>query len=298
VLTGVPFWTWQLVVALGINVVIQAIQIGAYAARLAGVRSGRIATSISLFNLFVTASRLATLVYTLMLSPIADRAGNAIKDLLPRAAHAAVSPASAAVIASIQQTFELQLRLIILAGTLGTILGSLLLPMFTYMYVRGVRSFARTKSLPHSLARLFDPRVMADVLSHIRIPRWRELRAFSTHNIPRRLLIFNVVVTGIYAIGVVAADYASVLDVNVTRTDVTISGIINGIGTVAFAFFVDPTSSIIVDEAVKGERPHGEVKAMVFYLALTAIVGWVVSQLLLWPAAKIIESVAHLVYQR
>jgi hypothetical protein len=269
---------------------VQAIQIGAYAARLAGVRTGRIATSISLFNLFVTASRLATLVYTLMLGPLSDKAGNAVKSLLlkpPPNVHELVS--------GVQHTFEWQLRLIILAGTLGTILGSLMLPMFVYLYIRGVRSFERTKSLPHSLARLFNPRVAWDVISHLRIPHYSEIFSFSTRNIPRRLLIFNVVVTGIYAIGVVAAYYASVIDVNVARTAIGISGIINGIGTIAFTFFVDPTSSIIVDEAVKGERPHEEVKSMVFYLSLTAIIGWLVSQVLLWPAAWIIAAVAHLV---
>jgi len=284
IIAPVPFWTWQLVVALIVNAIVQAIQIGAYAARLAGVRTGRIATSISLFNLFVTASRLATLVYTLMLGPLADAAGNAIK------AH----PFSPGVPA-IQETFEWQLRAIIVAGTVGTLIGSLLLPMFTYLYVRGVRSFERTKSLPHSLVRMFDYRVIGDVLGRIRVPHYSEIFAFSPHGIPRRLLIFNVVVTGIYAIGVVAAYYASILDVNIARTAIGISGIINGIGTVAFTFFVDPTSSIIVDEAVKGERPHAEVKAMVFYLSLTAIIGWLLSQLILWPAAEIIKVVAHLV---
>lgn len=288
----VPFWTWQLVVALAINVLVQAIQIGAYAARLAGVRTGRIATSISLFNLFVTASRLATLVYTLMLGPLSDKAGNAVKTLVTR--HPQL-PDTGVLVGQIQHTFEWQLRLIIVAGTIGTIVGSLMLPMFTYLYVRGVRSFEQTKSLPHSLARLADPRVLWDVLTHLRVPHYREIFRFSTRNIPRRLLIFNVVVTGIYAIGVVAAYYASVLDVNVARTAIGISGIINGIGTVAFTFFVDPTSSIIVDEAVKGERPHEEVKAMVFYLSLTAIIGWLVSQVLLWPAAWIISAVAHIV---
>ena len=293
-LSTLPFWSWQLVVALAINVLVQAIQIGAYAARLAGVRTGRIATSISLFNLFVTASRLATLVYTLMLGPLSDGAGNAVKALTPKAGHELL-PAAANAIGQIQGTFEWQLRFIIIAGTIGTILGSLLLPMFTYMYVRGVRSFERTKSLPHSMVRLFDPRVIGDILAHVRMPSLTELRSFSAKNIPRRLLIFNVIVTGIYAIGVVAAYYASVFDVNVARTAIGISGIINGIGTIAFTFFVDPTSSIIVDEAVKGERPHSDVKSMVFYLSLTAILGWLLSQLLLWPSAEIIKLVAHLV---
>lgn len=289
-MTDVPFWTWQLVVAILVNAFVQAIQIGAYAARLAGVRTGRIATSISLFNLFVTASRLAALVYTLMLGPLSDRAGNAIRALL---AHP--SALTHGQIAAIQHVFEWQLRAIVLGGLLGTIIGSLLLPMFTTLYVRGVRSFERTHSLPHSMVRVFNPAVISDLIRHIRLPSFGELSSFSAKNIPRRLLIFNVVVTGIYAIGVVAAYYASVLDVTVDRTAIGTSGIINGIGTIAFTFFVDPTSSIIVDQAVKGERPHQDVKSMVFYLALTAIIGWVLCQLILWPSAEVIKAVAHLV---
>lgn len=277
---------------MAINVVIQAIQIGAYAARLAGVRTGRIGTSISLFNLLVTASRLTALVYTLMLGPLSDRAGNAVKAISTHRARYADAPL---LISHIQHEFEWQLRLIIAAGMVGTILGAVLLPMFVYLYVRGVRSFERTKSLPHSVARLASPRVLLQVISHVRVPHYREIFAFSTRNIPRRLLIFNVVVTGIYAIGVVAAYYASVIDVNVARTAIGTSGIVNGIGTIAFTFFVDPTSAIIVDEAVKGERPAEEVKAMVFYLALTAIIGWLASQVLLYPATLAIAEVARLV---
>lgn len=291
---GVHFWTWQLVIALLINAIVQAIQIGAYAARLAGVRTGRIATSTSLFNLFVTASRLATLVYTLMLGPLADTAGNAVRSLLAHNSPFSL-PIRLELIWSVQHTFEWQLRAIIIAGTVGTAIGSMLLPTFTYLYVRGVRSFERTKSMPHSIVRIFSPRVIGDLFRSLRTPRFSEIRGFSLKGIPRRLLIFNVVVTGVYAIGVVAAYYASVLDVNVTRTAIGISGIINGIGTVAFTFFVDPTSSIIVDEAVKGERDHEEVRSMVFYLSVTAIAGWLLSQLLLWPAAEVIKIVAHLV---
>jgi hypothetical protein len=279
----ISFWSWQLVAALVINVVIQIIQIGAYAARLAGVRTGRVATSISLFNLFVTASRLSSMIYTLMLGPLSDRAGYAVR----------TAPAFA--ISGIQHTFELQLRLIILAGTIGTVLGGVFLPMFTYLYVRGVRSFEQTRSIPHSLARLFYPSVAFDVIRHIRIPGWREVIAFSPRRIPKRLLVFNVVVTGVYAIGVVAAYYASVLAPSVARTAVGTSGLINGIGTIAYTFFVDPTSSMIVDEAVKGERPHEDVKSLVFYLALTAVIGWVLSQFILWPSAEFIAIVDHLV---
>jgi hypothetical protein len=275
------FWSTQLVLALVLNCIVQAIQIGAYAARLAGVQSGRIGTSISLFNLFVTASRFANLIYAPMLGTISDRAAHSVRS--PLFADAAI------------HQFEEQARLIVLAGTVGTALGALLLPTFTYLFMRGVSSFERHGSVPRAILRLGDYRVVADVLRTVRLPAPRTLSRFSVRDVPAGLLLGNVVVTGIYAIGVVAAVYASVLDPNVARTATLLSGIVNGIATIAFALIVDPTSAYITDQAVKGERPVSDVKAMVFYLALTAIVGTLLSQLILYPAALFIGSVAHFV---
>jgi hypothetical protein len=275
------FWSSQLVLALALNLVVQTIQIGAYAARLAGVLSGRIATSISLFNLFVLVSRLANLAYAPMLGTISDRT-----------AHAARNPALAD--AAMHQ-FDLQIRLIVVAGTVGTALGALLLPTFLMLFMRGIRAFERLGSVPRAMLRLFDPRVVFDILRSPRIPRPASLARFSPRHIPAELLVGNVVVTGIYAIGVVASVYASILRPEVARTAVLLSGVVNGIATISFSLIVDPTSAYITDQAVKGERPLLEVKSMVFYLALTAIAGTLLSQLILYPAALFIGWVAHVV---
>jgi hypothetical protein len=275
------FWSSQLVLAIVLNCIVQSIQIGAYAARLAGVQSGRIGTSISLFNLFVTASRFANLIYAPMLGTISDRAAHAMHDPLMRGA--------------VDAQFALQVRLIVLSGTLGTIIGALMLPTFTHLFMRGVSAFERLGSVPRAIARMRDPRVLGDIIRSIRPPPRNLLNRFRIHDVPAGLLVGNVIVTGIYAIGVVAAVYASVLDPAVARTATLLSGIVNGVATIAFALVVDPTSAYITDQAVKGERPVSDVKAMVFYLALTAIVGTLLSQLILYPAALFIGSVARFV---
>src|SRR5579863_577623 len=237
-------WSGKLIGAMLITFVVQGVTIGAYAARLAGVQTKRIATSISLFNLFVTTGRLANLFVIFFMGPLSDQAGNAVRDLK-------ASPAAAAVW---QSVFEEQLRLIILAGTLVMVVFSLFLPMFTYLFRRGVHSFEARGSVPHSLARLLSPRVMADVLKSERLPSLQDLRKFDWRSLPKRLLIFNTVVMCVYAIGVQAAYLASVLDINVARTSIGLSGVINGVGTIAFTLFVDPTSAIITDQAIHGKR--------------------------------------------
>lgn len=276
-------WTGRLWGAMAITFVVQGVTIGAYAARLAGVQTRRIATSISLFNLFSTAGRLANLFGIFFVGPLSDSAGNAV-EVLKR------DPVAAA---AWMHVFEMQLRLIIFAGTAGMIVFALFLPMFAYLFRRGVRSFEYRGSVPHSLARLANVRVAGDVIAAERLPSWQEVRAFDWRALPRRLLIFNTLVTGVYAIGVPAAFLASVLDPNVARTASNLSGVINGIGTIAFTLFVDPTSSMITDQAIHGQRTVEEVRAMVFYLSLTAIAGTLLSQVVFYPAAIVIEVVAR-----
>ena len=267
-----------------ITFIVQGVTIGAYAARLAGVQTGRIATSISLFNLFMTAGRLANLFSAFFVGPLSDAAGNAVTRFA----------AFPIIVSAWQHTFEWQLRLIIFAGTLGMVCFALLLPMFVYLFRRGIKSFEARGSLPHSLFRLADFGVVSDVARAQRIPPLHVLRAFSWRDLPKRMLIFNIVVTGVYAIGVQSSFLASILDPAAARTAITLSGIINGIGTIAFTLFVDPTSSMITDQAIRGERSMDQVKAMVLYLSVTAIIGTVLSQVIFYPAAQLIAFAAAL----
>ncbi len=275
------FWSTQLVLAIVLNTFLNAVQIGAYAARLAGVMTGRVGTSISLFNLFVTVSRFANMFYAPMLGTISDRAGLV----------ATCVPAASALAA---HTFEMQMRAIIFASTVGSLLGAILLPTFAYIFVRGVGAFERRGSIPGSLARLADVRVLLDIVRTVRAPSPRVFGRFRLRDVPAKLLVGNILVTGIYAVGVVAAYLASVLRPDVARTALSASGLVNGIATIAFAVIVDPTSAYIVDQAAKGERTLHDVKTMVLYLGATAVIGTLASQLILVPAALFIGGAAHL----
>jgi hypothetical protein len=258
------------------------VTIGAYAARLAGVQTHRIATSISLYNLFMTLGRLATIFSVFFVAPLADAAGNAV----------IAYRADPVLTAQWQHAYDFQLRMIIFGGTLGMLTFAMFLPMFVYLFRRGVHSFEMRGSVPHALVQLLRPRNLVQVFRAERLPSWSQIRSFDWHTVPRRLLVFNVIVTAVYAIGVPAAFLASVLDAQAARTASNLSGVINGIGTIAFTLFVDPTSSMITDQAIHGKRSVEEVRSMVFYLSVTAIVGTLVSQVIFYPAALVIEYVA------
>jgi Alternate to MurJ len=279
-MTGI--FVTNLIIAAGLNFVTQAIQIGAYAARYAGVTTGRIATAISLFSLLVTASRLASLFMTPALGGLADSTAN---------------PAIAAHLATVAPDaiarFDLQARLIVAGGSAGILLGGFLLPLFLVMFVRGISAFERFHSIPRALARLFDPRVLVALMREIR-PRRIDLADFPRHAVPSKLLIANTLLFAVYAVGVVAAYYASVLDLDARTTATGLSGLVNGIGTIAFSLFVDPTTALIVDRAARGERPRNHVSAMIFWLVATAFLGTLLAQVILAPAAWYIAAAAHL----
>jgi len=275
-------WTPNLIIAVCLTVVTQAIQIGAYAARYAGVITGRIATAISLFSLLVTASRLASLFMTPALGALADGPANYATD-----AHLKAVPPG------LLAHFDLQIRLIIAAGSVGILIGGLLLPMFLTMFVRGIGAFERFGSIPRALMRLSDPLVMRDLFAAVlTAPRFR-LANFPISAIPRQLLVANVVLFAFYSVGVVAAYYASVLDLHARLTAGGLSGLVNGVGTIAFALFIDPNTAFIVDQTVRNERPRRDVGAMIFWLIVTAFIGTIIAQLILAPAAQYIAAVAN-----
>ncbi len=273
----------ELVIAMVLNFTTQAIQIGAYAARYAGVTTGRIATAISLFSLFVTASRLASLFLVPSLGVLADRT-----------VRVAVAAHETAVPPELAARFDVQMRLTVAAGSLGIALGAVLMPLFLVLFTRGIRAFERHGSIPRGLARLLDPRVLVELVRATKLPPLGVLFRFPLSAVPRKLLIFNTVLMGVYAIGVVAAYYASILVLDARTTATGLSGLVNGVGTVAFSLFVDPTSAYIVDQSVRGERPIADVRAMIFWLIVTAFAGTVLAQLVLVPAAEYIALAAHL----
>jgi Alternate to MurJ len=266
------FWAWQLILAMALNCVVQALSIAAYAARLAGARSGRVATAISLFNIFATSSRFAQMFYTPMLGALSDRAS----------------------LTSLG-TYEWQLRMVVFAGTFGAIIGTLAIPTFVMLYLRAIRSLERNGSVPKAALGLLRPATVGAVLNEVKFSMKTRIRDLPFRNVPKDILILNVLVTAVYGIGIVAAAYASVLFPQAARTAVLSSGLVNGFATIAYNIIVDPASAMITDRAVRGERSIQDVRALVAGLSFSATLGLALSQLLLIPGASLIELCARFI---
>lgn len=256
------------------NGVVQAFTIAAYAARLAGALSGRAATAMSLFNIFVTCSRFAQLVYTPVLGSLSDRSTLATID-----------------------GFAWQLRVIIFGGMAGAIAGTFLIPTFVTLYVHAIGGLERHGNVPKAASRVFRPKTALAVARSLTF-NMSILRAHVPVKVPKDVLLLNMFVTSIYGVGVVASAYASVLAPSAARTALLSSGLVNGFATIAYNIVVDPASAIATDRAARGELHVDEVRALVSGLAISAILGFVLSQVLLYPAALLIEWAARLIAGR
>ena len=262
---------WFLPIAALLYMFAQALQMGTGAARLAGVRAHRVATGLTLFNLFATFSRLLSLFYMPLIAALADRA-------LERRAPG---------------EFEASVRVIIFAATVGAAIGGLLLPTAARLLERGIDSFERRGSVLAAMSRLFVPRIAVSALGEVRTPRLN-VWSYSPRNLPKGFLIWNVVVMGFWVTGPLSAYYAGVLLHSGMATAISLSGLITGVATVTLTLIVDPTAALITDQTAAGKRPIEDLKAMLVYLVLTTIVGTLLSQLLLDPAASVIAYVARI----
>jgi hypothetical protein len=248
----------------------QALQMGTGAARLAGVRSKRVATGLTLFNLFATSSRMLNLIYAPLMGALIDISRH-LGDVTG---------------------FERDLRILIGAATLGAILGGALTPTFAVLLQRGIASFERSGSLVGAIARLARPATFAGAVAELRLPRASMLR-YSPAQLPKAFLLWNVIVMAFWVAGPLSAFYAGVIDARVTGTALLLSGLITGVATITLTLVVDPTAAVITDQAALGMRPESDIKAMLLYLVAGAVAGTLLAQVILWPAAHLIVFVAR-----
>lgn len=249
----------------------QALMMGTGASRLAGVRTKRVATGLTLFNLFATTGRLLSLFYQPFIGVLVDNAKNAHNPM----------------------QFEWNARIIMGAATVGAVIGGALTPTATRLLQRGILSFERRGSLLQTLGRLGRPSVLVSAVGEFSMPGLSALR-YSPQNLPKTFLWWNVIVMAFWLAGPLSAAEAAVLAPKFAVTAVYLSGLITGVATLTLTLIVDPTAALITDQAAIGIRTEYDVKAMLLYLIVSGIAGTLLSQLLLFPAAHLIAWAAQL----
>jgi len=251
---GVP----NLPIILILTAVVHCLDTASYASRIAGARTGRLALTGALFNIVSLASRVA---YTLQ----APLLGSAV-DRMVREGH----------MGGMLRDFHL----IIGAASLGTLLGAALIPTFSAIFSRAALGYEFHGSFPALLLHTLSLRGFSRISQHLRLPLPESIHEARRFNLPCSFLLLSTIVTAVYTIGVSSTIYASALEPELARTATTLSGVINGVGTLLLVILIDPVSALITDQALRGKRPLSEVSHIVIWQVAGRFGGTLMAQLL------------------
>ncbi|MCB2305248.1 lipid II flippase Amj family protein [Clostridium estertheticum] len=261
----------QVIIVLILTIIISIISTLAYSVRIVGVRTGRIAVSFAVFNIFALVSRTANSIQAPLLAKTIE---STIKTGNPQ---------------SLLSTF----RWILFSTTIATIIGSALMPTFIKVFEKVVESFSINRSIPKLLMHAFSKSGIEQFKSSVTKPRKENFAHFkSFKTMPKKIILLNTIAFSISTVGVLASLYAGCLNPELRTTCSTLSAVINGSATILMVIFIDPFISILTDDVINGECSQLQFDRCIIFIVGGLIVGTILAQFLLIPAAQVISFIA------
>jgi len=263
----------QIISVLLLAFLINLITTLSYSVRIVGIRTGRIAVSFALFNILVLISRTAYSFQAPLLSKTIER------NIL---------------MGTGDNLFEF--RLIIFSCTIATIIGGFLIPTFQRILSIAVEKFSIYKSVPKIILLSFSKGGITSIKESVVIPSTSNITNINIYkDFPWKVFIMNIIAVAIITIGVLASLYAGYINSDYRTTASNLSAVINGLATILMFIFIDPYLSIMTDEVVLGKVKESLFRQYIFYMVIARIIGTLLAQFLLVPAAKFIAWVAYLI---
>ncbi len=246
----------------------------AYSVRLVAVKTGRIAVSFALFNILVLVSRTANAFQAPLLAKVVERD-------IPNAdiAHPCYI-----------------FNLLILAASIGTLLGAFLIPTFQGLLAKLVEKFSVKRSLPRLLLHSFTKSGVKQVRDNFRIPAKGNVHHFrNLKQAPVKLIVLNGLIVGVLTVGSFAALYAALLNPDSRLTISTLVPIITGVAAIILVTCIDPFLSLLTDDCLEGKVSQGFFHKCVVLMVASRFAGTLLAQLLLIPAAHVIVTISRII---
>jgi len=261
----------ELLLICALTGVINLIGALAYAARIAGVRTGRIALSFALFNVLLLVSRTSNG----FLGPfIAKRIETALAsgkgDML-----------------------IWDLRLVLLAAAISVALGIVLVPTGQRVFAAAITYFQHSRSTGKLILRSMTPAGLATLRDSVAIPSGETLRSLKgPRGVSWGVLIANALAQALLAVGVIASLYAGYLVPEFRVTASQMTAIVNGFATILLFALIDPQISALTDDVVDGSVSEATFRRAMIWVSLSRLAGTLIAQAMLVPAAVVIAWAA------
>jgi hypothetical protein len=247
----------------------------AYAARIAGVRTRRIAMSFALFNVLVLVSRTSNS----FLGPfLAKRIETRIADHSDGTA------------------LLWDFRVVLFAATIAVALGVVLVPTAQRLFARAIGWFQIHRSTGKLFLRAASPAGFRAVRQAITLPSRAHLADLTRERgVGWGVLLANAFAQGLIVVGVLASLYAGYLNPQFRVTASQLSAVVNGFATILLFALIDPQLSVVTDDVVEGRISEALFRRTVVWISLSRLAGTVLAQLFFVPAAYAIAWIANYV---
>jgi hypothetical protein len=262
--------TTQIAIVLLLNFVITLIGTLAYAVRLVGVKTGRVAVSFALFNILALVSRTANTLQVPLLTKYVER-----------------NPHSEQLIGLF--------NLIILTAVIASIAGALMIPFFQRIFYKAVEAFSVNRSVSKLVMHSFSKSGIRYIKESMKKPSKLSLGIFNLRKLPFKLMLLNTVAVTLLTVGALAPIYAGSIEPELRATCITLSAILNGLAIIVMAIFIDPHLSIMTDDVIDDKCSIAEFNNCVAGMVITKIIGTALSFAVLVPSAYLIVIVARLI---
>jgi hypothetical protein len=265
----------QLAFLCALTFVIHLIGALAYAVRIAGVRTRRIAMSFALFNVLVLLSRTSNAFQGPFLSKRIE---------------------SSLIQAGGGDQLLSDFRWLLISASLAAVLGALAVPTFQRLFTAAVAHFQVNRSIPKLLLHAFAKGGISYIRDAATLPSSEHVRGLArTAGIPVRVIALNVAAQALLTVGVFASLYAGYLDPQFRVTANSLSSVINGLATILLFVFIDPHLSIMTDDVMDGRTTEASFRRAVVWFSVSRAAGTLLAQLMFVPAASGVVLLARMI---
>lgn len=246
----------------------------AYAARIAGVRTRRIAMSFALFNILVLVSRTSnSFLGPFLAKRIETRLSGGGGDAL-----------------------LWDFRIVLLSATVSVLVGIVLVPTGQRLFSRAIGYFQEHRSTSRMLLRSISPAGLRTIGDAIALPSAGQLRDLGKPSgVGWGVLLANCLAQALITVGVLASLYAGYLNPEFRVTASQLSAVVNGFATILLFALIDPQLSVMTDDVIDGRTDEATFRRTIVWISFSRLAGTLLAQAVFLPSAQIIAWVANFV---
>ncbi len=264
----------QLVIICLLTMAINLIGTLAYAARIAGVRTRRIAMSFALFNVLVLVSRtsnsfLGPFLAKRIESRIAGGGGEALLG---------------------------DFQLVLASASLAVLAGIFLVPTAQRLFAGAIGHFQEHRSTLRMILHSASPEGLRSVRDAWTPPHVSQLRQLAKpKGVGWGVLLANCLAQALITVGVLASLYAGYLNPEFRVTASQLSAVINGLATILLFALIDPQLSVMTDDVIEGRLSEALFRRTIVWISISRLAGTLLAQAVFLPAAQLIAWIANYV---